>query len=227
MNIGVLGTGPVGRTLSAHLAEGGHAVVIGTRDVAHTLAQTAPDYMGNPAFSDWHSSHPQVRLGTFAEAAAHGEVLINVTAGSASLNALAAAGADALAGKVLLDVANPLDFSHGMPPSLLVCNTDSLAEQIQRAFPAVKVVKTLNIVSAPVMVNPSLVAGGDHHMLLCGNDAGAREAVAGYLRDWFGWQHILDLGDVTAARGMEMILPVWLRLWGALQTPLFGYKIAR
>ncbi|MBL8147612.1 MAG: NAD(P)-binding domain-containing protein [Anaerolineae bacterium] len=227
MNIGVLGTGIVGRTISAHLAGGGHSVVIGTRDVAHTLAQSAPDAMGTPPFSAWHGSHAQVRLGTFAEAAAHGDVLINATVGHASLNALAAAGGDALAGKVLLDIANPLDFSHGMPPSLFVCNTDSLAEQIQRAFPALKVVKTLNIVTASVMVNPSLVAGGDHHMLLCGNDAGAREAVAGYLRDWFGWQHVLDLGDLSAARGMEMMLPVWLRLWGALQTPMFGYKIAR
>src|SRR5207244_8532274 len=134
---------------------------------------------------------PAVKLGSFAEAAVHGEVVINATGGTASLDALALAGAANLAGKILIDVANPLDYSRGMPPSLSVCNTDSLAEQIQRAYPEARVVKTLNTTSAIVMVNPRGVAGGDHHVFVSGNDAAANASVTGYLRDWVGWEQVL------------------------------------
>jgi 8-hydroxy-5-deazaflavin:NADPH oxidoreductase len=114
-----------------------------------------------------------------------------------------------------------------MPPSLSVCNTDSLGEQIQRAFPAVKVVKALNTVTAALMVEPGLVGGGDHHLFICGNDADAKGQVTAILRDWLGWQHVVDLGDITAARGTEMMLPVWIRLWGVLGTPMFNFKIVQ
>lgn len=127
----------------------------------------------------------------------------------------------------MLDVANPLDFSRGMPPTLTVCNTDSLAEQLQAAFPRLRVVKTLNTTNAMVMVNPGTVAGGDHSLFVCGNDAQAKASVTGWLGEWFGWRDVIDLGDVTAARGAEMILPIWIRLWGALGTPMFNFKIAR
>lgn len=227
MKIGILGTGGVGQTLSAKLVEGGHEVMLGTRDVAATLAKAENDPFGNPPFKVWYESHSTIALGTFAEAAAHGEVLINATSGYGSIPALEAAGNASIDGKILLDISNPLDFSKGFPPSLFVSNTDSLAEQIQRAFPAVKVVKTLNSTTAAVMVNPGLVAGGDHHMFVAGDDAEAKAAVMGYLRDWFGWQHILDLGDLSAARATEMLLPAWLRLYGALGTPLFNFKIVQ
>jgi predicted dinucleotide-binding enzyme len=136
------------------------------------------------------------------------------------------AGAANIKGKILIDVANPLDFSHGVPPSLAVCNTDSLGEQIQRAFPETRVVKTLNTVNCNVMVNPALVAGA-HDMLLCGNDPEAKAVVTRILKEWFGWESVLDLGDISAARALEMVLPLWVRLWAILQTPIFGFKVVR
>ncbi|MGZ9159223.1 MAG: NADPH-dependent F420 reductase, partial [Nitrospira sp.] len=222
MRIGVLGTATVGRTLAAKLVDTGHEVVIGTRDVEKTLGNNETDAMGNPPFRDWHTQHAGVKLGTFAEAAAFGEVVINATSGSASLVALRAAGEDNIDGKILMDISNPLDFSRGMPPSLTVCNTDSLAEQIQRVYSGVKVVKTLNTVTARLMVEPRQLADGDHHVFVSGNDAAARAQVAGYLKDWFGWREVIDLGDITTARGVEMYLPLWLRLWGATQTPMLN-----
>ena len=149
-----------------------------------------------------------------------------VTGGMVSLAALQAAGAANLKGKVLVDVANPLDFSKGMPPSLSVCNTDSLGEQIQRAFPDTKVVKALNTLNCGLMVNPSLVKG-EHDLFVCGNDAGAKATVIGFLKQQFGWTTIHDLGDITAARGTEQILPIWIRLMGALGGPNFNFHIAR
>ena len=226
MNIGIFGTGGVGRTLGAHLAHH-HSVMLGTRDVAATLARTSPDAFGNPPSETQGDGQSTIRIGTFAEAAAHGDVLINATAGHASLVAIGLADRAHLNGKILIDVSNPLDFSRGMPPSLFVSNTDSLAEQIQRTFPELKVVKTLNSVTAAVMVNPAAVASGDHHMFVSGDHDGAREHVANYLTDWFGWEHVIDLGDLTAARAQEMLLPIWLSLWGVLGTPMFNLKVVR
>jgi predicted dinucleotide-binding enzyme len=153
-------------------------------------------------------------------------VRLSSTNGSASLDALALAGAANLTGKILIDISNALDFSRGMPPSLFVSNTDSLGEQIQRAFPQTRVVKTLNTVNAFVMIDPARVAGGDHTMFLSGNDAAAKTAVADLLRS-FGWRDIVDLGDITMARGQEMYLPLWLRLWGVAKGPMFNVKFVR
>jgi 8-hydroxy-5-deazaflavin:NADPH oxidoreductase len=225
MKIGVIGTGIVGQTLSGKLSELGHDVVMGTRDIVSAQRRTEPGSFGAPPFSAWLAKHPRVRLETFAGAAAHGEAIINATNGSGSLPALHAAGEANLNGKILMDIANPLDFSRGMPPSLTVCNTDSLGEQIQRAFPNVRVVKTLNTVNALVMINPAQVGGGDHHLFVCGNDTGAKETVTGWLKSWFGWKNVVDLGDITNARGVEMLLPVWVRLMGTLKTPMFNFKI--
>ncbi len=226
MKIGVLGTGIVGQTIGAKLAELGHEVMIGTRDVTRTLARTDPDSYGNPPFKVWYEQHPQVRLGTFAQVAEHGEIIFNATAGTASLEALTLSGKANLNAKIVIDIANPLDFSHGMPPSLFVSNTDSLGEQIQRAFPAVKIVKTLNTMTARLMVNPGQLADGDHHVFVSGNDAEAKEQVCELLRG-FGWKEVIDLGDITTARGTEMVLPIWVRLWSVVQTPLFNFKIVR
>ncbi|HSB47027.1 MAG TPA: NAD(P)-binding domain-containing protein [Candidatus Bilamarchaeum sp.] len=227
MKIGIIGTGTVGQAHAARLAEKGHDVIIGTRDVKKTLANRQKDAFGSPPFSEWHKKHPKVKLGTFAEAAAHGEVVINATKGEHSHDALTLAGEKNLGGKILMDISNPLDFSKGMPPSLLVCNTDSLGEQIQRAFPDVRVVKTLNTTSAHIQVDPGQLAGGDHHVFVCGNDKNAKAKVIQYLMDWYGWKNVIDLGDISSARGTEMLLPVWLRLWGALQTPTFNFKIVK
>jgi predicted dinucleotide-binding enzyme len=226
MNIAVLGTGMVGRTLAAALAEKGHSVQMGTRDVRATLARTESGGMGQPSFAQWHAEFPGVQVTALADAAAFGELVFCALSGHGTLSGLQEAGAG-LNGKILVDIANPLDFSKGMPPTLTVVNTDSLGEQIQRQFPAARVVKTLNTVTAPLMVNPQAVAGGDHTLFVSGNDAEAKAAVTGYLREWFGWQQIIDLGDITTARGTEMVLALWIRLMVALGTPMFNYKIVR
>lgn len=226
MRITVLGTGMVGRAVAARLAELGHEVAVGTRDVAETMGRTEPDGMGNPPFPTWAQAHPQVSVATFADAVSASEMVVNATAGAASIPALTAAGEQNMSGKVLIDISNPLDFSQGMPPSLFVVNTDSLGEQIQRAFPRTKVVKALNMVNAYLMVGPKQLAGGDHSTFVSGNDADAKAQVTELLRS-FGHTDIIDLGDITTARGTEMMLAVWLRLWGALNTPMFAFKIVR
>ena len=147
----MLGTGWVGRAIGGKVAEIGHEATIGTRDPVALMARTEPDAPGRPPFSVWHADHPQVGVGTFADVARDAELIVNATEGAASLEVLTAAGEANLDGKVLIDISNPLDFSHGMPPSLFVCNTDSLGEQIQAAFPGAKVVKTLNTVTAGVI----------------------------------------------------------------------------
>jgi predicted dinucleotide-binding enzyme len=226
VRFGILGTGVVGKTIAARLAGLGHEVMIGTRDPEETMSRIEPDRYGNPPFSAWHEEHPKVGLGTFAEAAAHGETVLNATAGAVSLEALEQAGGDNLSGKVLMDISNPLDFSRGMPPTLLVSNTDSLGEQIQRRFPEAKVVKTLHTMNAQLMVDPAQLGGGDHTVFVGGDDAEAKATVKDLLRS-FGWSDIVDLGDITTARGTEMMLPVWVRLFGALQKPLFNFKLVR
>ena len=226
MRLGILGTGVVGKTIAARLAGLGHEVMVGTRDPEETMSRNEPDAYGNPPFSVWQEEHPEVRLGTFAEAAVHGEVIVNATAGAVSLEALELAGEDNLSGKVLMDVSNPLDFSKGMPPTLSVSNTDSLGEQIQRRHPGAKVVKTLNTMNAHLMVDPAQLARADHSVFVSGDDAEAKTTVTDLLRS-LGWTDIIDLGGITTARGTEMLLPVWLRLFGALQRPVFNFKIVR
>jgi 8-hydroxy-5-deazaflavin:NADPH oxidoreductase len=227
MQIAVLGTGTVGRTLALALSRRGHEVVIGTRNVADTLGRTDTDAMGNPPFAQWQAEHGDVALVSFADAGWDAEAVVNATAGSGSLAALTAVGADRLAGKVLVDVANPLDFSQGMPPVLSVANTDSLAEQLQRAFPGARVVKTLNTVTAQVMVDPSRVPG-EHSMFMAGDDVAAKSVVTGLLGD-LGWpaDAVIDLGGLRSARGLEMYLPLWLSLWGALGTADFNIAVTR
>jgi 8-hydroxy-5-deazaflavin:NADPH oxidoreductase len=226
VRFGILGTGVVGKTIAARLDGLGHEVIVGTRDPEETASRAEPDAYGNPPFGVWQEEHPEVKLGAFGEAAAHGEMVVNATAGAVSLEALEQAGEGNLSGKVLMDVSNPLDFSKGMPPTLSVSNTDSLGEQIQRRFPQARVVKTLHTMNARLMVDPAQLAGADHTVFVSGDDAEAKQAVTELL--WsFGWADIIDLGDITTARGTEMMLPVWLRLFGALRKPVFNFKIVR
>jgi predicted dinucleotide-binding enzyme len=226
MRIAVLGTGVVGRTLAARLDGLGHDVVIGTRDPAATMARTEPGGFGTAPYPQWQAEHPGVRLLSFADAAGFAELLVNATSGAAAMAALVAAGEAGLAGKVLIDVANPLDFSRGMPPTLDPVNTDSLGEQIQRAFPAARVVKALNTMNCQVMVDPGRVPG-EHTAFVCGNDAAAKGAATDLIAS-FGWPagSVIDLGDISAARGTEMLLPLWLRLMGALGHPDLNFHIA-
>ena len=226
MKIAVLGTGSAGRAVAAALAKLGHEVVIGTRDPQSTLARQDPGAMGTRPFAQWHARHVDVALAGYPEAAAASELVVNMTNGLGSLEALGAAGAGNLSGKILIDVANPLDFSKGYPPSLDPVDTDSLGEQIQRAFPDARVVKTLNTMNAGMMVNPRRLAGGDHSVFVSGNDADAKQAVMTLLHS-LGHRDVIDLGDITTARAAEMMLPVWIRLAGALGTYDFNFKIVR
>lgn len=230
MKIAIIGTGVVGQTIASKLVELGHEVIIGTRNVTEKLAANAKDSYGNPPFSEWHKVNSKVKLGSFAEAAAFGEIIINATHGGSSLTALKLADAKNLSGKVLIDISNPLDFSKGMPPGLLpgLNNTNSLGEEIQKIFPEARVVKTLNTMWCGLMVNPALIGGGDHINYLSGNDADAKSKVKKLLKQ-FGWKDecLLDLGDISGARATESILPIWLRLWGVTQTGAFNFKIVR
>ena len=223
MKIAVLGTGMVGRAHAIRLVELGNDVTIGTKNVAKTLSVTNPDQMGNPPFSLWHKDHSQIKLMTFADAVKDADLVFEALHGSAVLNVLKPLESF-LTGKILIDISNPLDFSKGMPPTLFVANTDSLGEQIQRALPKTKVIKTFNTVNAIIQVNPQLLANVDHDIFLSGNDAGAKADVNKLLQS-YGWKNIIDLGDITTARGTEMMMPFWLRIFSSLKTPMFNYKI--
>ncbi|RKH36639.1 NADPH-dependent F420 reductase [Corallococcus sicarius] len=215
MRIAILGTGMVGETLGSKLVALGHEVRMGSRTA------------DNPKAAAWvKKAGGKASQGTFADAAAFSELLFNCTLGAASLDVLKAAGAESLRGKVLVDVSNPLDFTKGMPPVLYTQPTDSLGEQLQRAFPDLKVVKTLNTMSCEVMVDPARVPG-DHDVFVSGNDADAKARVKQLLSEGFGWKHIIDLGDLTTARGTEAFLPLWLRLWGSLRTGDFNIHVVK
>ena len=225
MRIAVLGTGMVGQALAGGLTRLGHSVTVGTRDPEATLARTAPDGMGNPPFAGWLADHGDVALTTYADAAAGAELVVLAGNGSAALDMLTAAGADHLAGKVVLDISNPLDFSAGFPPTLFVKDTDSLGEQVQAAFPDARVVKSLNTLTAPLMVEPGLL-GAATTVFVSGDDAAAKASVTELLTG-FGHTDVIDLGGIETARGTEMFLPLWLRTMGALGTGMFNISVVR
>ena len=221
MNIAVLGTGMVGQALAARLHELGHSVTIGTRGPAASLARTEPGGLGA-----WHQDHSDVPVTTYADATAGAELVVLAALGSAALEILGLAGPDHLAGTVVLDISNPLDFSRGMPPTLFVSNTDSLGEQVQRAVPSARVVKALNTMNAYLMADPRTLADGDFSTFVSGDDAEAKATVVRLLES-MGHTDVIDLGGLATARGTEMMMPVWLSLWGSLGTPLFTFKIVR
>lgn len=226
--IAILGTGSVGQTIAPKFITLGYEVMVGTRNVSKKLAATEKDSYGNPPFSEWYAGNKKVKLGTFREAAAFGEIILNATNGANSINALKMTDVNNMNGKILIDIGNPLDFSKGMPPSLLpeLSNTNSLGEEIQKTFPDIKVVKALNTMWCGLMLNPEMINGGDHNIFLCGNDTDAKGKVKEILKS-FGWsdKNILDLGDISSARGTEMYLPLWLRIFGAMNRGAFNIKI--
>jgi predicted dinucleotide-binding enzyme len=181
--------------------------------------------MGTPPYQDWAAEHPDVRLASFEAAAGGAELVVNATSGAAALDVLALAGEANLAGKILVDVSNPLDFTHGMPPTLFVKGTDSLGERVQRAFPAARVVKTLNTLNADLMVHPDTLPETTT-VFVSGDDPEAKATVTGLLRS-FGHQDVIDLGGIETARGPELWLPLWLRLMGSLGTAAFNLRIVR
>lgn len=220
MKIGILGTGGVGQAFAKRLTELGHEVFIGTRNVE--------DKKKDSSFSEFLAKNPAVTLATFADASAFGDLVINVSKGANTLEILESAGRKNLDGKILIDISNPLDFSKGMPPGLIpeLSNFNSLGEEIQKRFPEVQVVKTLNTMWNGLMLDPNIIAGGDHVNYICGNSGEAKTKVISLLNE-FGWknENILDLGDITSARATEATLPIWLRVYGAKKTGAFNFKI--
>jgi predicted dinucleotide-binding enzyme len=215
MKIAVLGTGMVGRALAGRFAELGHEVTVGTRDPAATAAKEE--------YAAWAAGHPAIGLAAFAAATDTAELVVNATSGGVSLEVLAQAGD--LEGKVLLDVSNGLDFSHGFPPLIAAPQDDSIAEQIQRAHPEARVVKSLNTMTADLMVHPEQLPDPGS-VFVSGDDADAKATVAGLLHD-LGHTDVIDLGDVTTARGAEWLMPAWLRVMGATGSPFFNWKVVR
>lgn len=226
MNIAVFGTGIVGQVIATRLTGLKHRVTIGTRDVLATKARTGTDKFGNPEFGSWYQSQQStIGLDTFGGAAQSADIIFNCTSGQGSVSALQQATAQHLAGKIIVDVANPLDFSKGAPPSLNPCNTDSLGELIQRTFPDAKVVKTLNTMNCFLMMNPTTLKE-EHNVFVCGNDGQAKAQVKELLES-IGWQpsSIIDLGDITSARATEQLLPIWLRLYMSMKHANFNFKV--
>lgn len=212
MKIGILGTGMVGEALGTKFVQLGHEVRMGSRSAA------------NEAATAWvRGAGKKASQGTFGDAADFGEMVFICLKGAVFLEVAKTLNQKALAGKIVVDVSNPLEFSNGVL-SLSICNTNSLGEEVQKAAPQAKVVKTLNIVNCQVMVDPA--KGGNPTMLVCGNDAGAKDAVSQLLKS-MGWKDIIDLGDITKSRGTEMLLPVWLNLFGLFGSPAFGLKVVR
>ena len=216
MKIAVLGTGAVGATIGTKLITLGHEVKMGSRTA------------NNEKALEWiNQNGERASTGTFANAAAFGEIIINCTKGIATMDILAMAGAENIANKILIDIANPLGNPDAGWPTLTVSNDDSLAEQIQRTYPTTKVVKALNTMWCGIMVNPRLLTES-HQTYLSGNSAEAKAQVRELLKS-FGWmdEEILDLGDITTARGTEMLLPLWLRVYGATKNGAFNFKIVK
>jgi len=218
MKIAVLGTGMVGDAIGSKLTALGHDVMMGSRTKNN---EKALEFV--------NKNSDKASEGTFAEAANFGEIVFNCTKGEHSLEVLKSAGSG-INGKIVVDVANPLDFSKGMPPTLIpaLSNSTSLGEEIQKTFPETKVVKTLNTMWNGLMVNPTMIGNGDHINYICGNDADAKSKVISLLIE-MGWkkENILDLGDISAARGTEGYLPLWLRIYGAIGSGAFNLKLVK
>lgn len=218
MKIGIIGSGIVGKTIGSALIAKGNEVKMGSRSKQNEKA------------AEWAAKNGEnASQGTFADAAEFGEIIFNCTKGEHSLEALEAAGRNNLADKILIDVSNALNFSKGVPPTLSIVNDNSLGEVIQKTFTETKVVKALNTLNCFLMVAPERIAGGDHDIFICGNDAGAREKVKQFLHENFNWkkENMIDLGDITNARGTEQLLPIWIRLMSVLGTADFNFKIVK
>jgi 8-hydroxy-5-deazaflavin:NADPH oxidoreductase len=202
----------VGETLGTKFVQLGHQVKMGSRTA------------DNESAVKWvKAAGPNASQGTFADAADFGEMAFVCLKGSVFLDVAKALSPTALAGKVLVDVSNPLEFANGTM-TLSLCNTNSLGEEVQKAAPSAKVVKTLNTVNCEVMVDPA--KGGNPTMFLCGNDPDAKIKVSDLLKT-LGWRDIIDLGDITRARGTEVMMHIWMNLFGLFGNPHFGFKVVR
>lgn len=212
MKIGILGTGMVGETLGTKFIELGHQVKMGSRTANNESAVRWAKTAGANASQ-----------GTFADAAAFGDMVFICLKGAVFLDVAKTLGPEALAGKVVVDVSNPLEFSNGSL-TLSICNTNSLGEEVQKAIPSAKVVKSFNTVNCDVMVDPA--KGGNPTMFVCGNDSGAKKQFTELIQT-LGWRDVIDIGDITKSRGTEALMHLWMNLFGLFGTPHFGWKIVR
>lgn len=216
MNIGILGTGMVGKAIGTKLIKLGHSVKMGSRSA------------GNEKALAWVSEQSgNASAGTFKEAAEFGEIVFICTSGRHTLDAIESAGKNNFTGKTVIDVSNPLDFSKGMPPFLIpeYSNTNSLGEEIQKSIPDANVVKSLNTVNCEIMVNPGKLKE-DTIIFVCGNNPDSKNIVSELLKT-FGWKEIIDLGDITSSRATEMIIPFWVKIMSTLNTSQFNFKIVK
>lgn len=210
--VGILGSGVVGKQLASGFAKHGYDVMIGSRDPAKLEA--------------WKKQvKGKLATGTFADTAAFGSIVVLATVGTGTDSAIDLAGVGNFAGKLVLDATNPLDFSHGMPPGLWVGTTDSLGERVQRKLPSAKVVKCFNTVGNTRMIDPKF-SEGTPPMLICGNDAAAKRETAEILRE-LGWPGAFDVGDMSGARWLEALVPLWVRAAQALNTYEHAFKVVR
>jgi 8-hydroxy-5-deazaflavin:NADPH oxidoreductase len=225
MKIGIVGGGSVGQTLASKLIGNGHDVLMGIRNPSPE--ELAKERMMTKPLTEW-IAETGGEVVTFAQAAAHGDIIFNATSGEHAIRALKLAGDGNLGGKVLIDVSNPLDFSQGMPPALLpqYDHFTSLGEEVQKTFPNARVVKAFNTVSASAMVDASFVKG-DHDLFIAGNDGDAKRTVENLARREFGWKSFVDLGDIVGARASEHLLPLWVRLWMIGSSPAVNLKLVR
>ena len=220
MNIGVLGTGVVGETIATALTEKGHNVRMGSRTA------------NNEKATAWvKRSNNHATQGDFNDAAAFGEIVFLCLNGAYTLDAVRSIEPDSVNGKIVIDLTNPLDFSKGMPPRLIegLNNSTSLGEQVQKALPGARVVKTFNTLNCNVMVNPKLVNNGDHTLFICGNDGDSKNKVKHFLVDTFNWQpeNLLDMGGIVASRGTEAYVPFWVMMMQAMGSPMFNIKVVK
>jgi len=219
MNIGILGTGTVGETIATALIDRRHHVMIGSRQGG-----------GEKALAWVKKAGKNAQEGTFDTAAQYGELLFICLNGEHALRALEMVAPEHVAGKIVVDVTNPLDFTYGMPPRVLEeYSAVSLGERIQQALPTAHVVKALNTVTAALMVDARKVAKGEHTLFLCGNDKDAKNKVAHFLADNFYWKgdHLIDLGGIAASRVVEGLVPLWVQLWQSLGTPMFNFRVVQ
>jgi predicted dinucleotide-binding enzyme len=220
MNIGILGTGTVGTTIASALTDNGHHVKLGSRTTNNEKAHA------------WvERSNDKGSQGNFNDAASFGEIVFLCLNGAHAMDAIKTIDPASVKDKIVIDVTNPLDFSHGMPPRLVegLNNSNSLGEEIQKALPAAKVVKALNTVTANLMVNARAINNGDHNLFICGNDSDAKNKVNELLSNEFGWNagNIIDLGNIQSARMMEAYVPFWVTMMQALSTPMFNVRIVK
>ena len=212
MRVGVLGSGEVGRCLAAGFSGRGHEVMIGSRDPAKAELR------------EWLAGDGSgIEVGTFAETAAHGELLVLAVLGNAAEEAIADAGPDNFKGKIVIDAMNPLDFSGGFPPKLSIAGEDSLGERVQRALPEARVVKAFNTIGNPYFVDPSF-SEGQPTMLIAGDDQSAKDTVRDVLTD-FGWSDTVDIGGIEGSRELEAICVVWVKIGGARGAWDHGFKL--